>query len=72
MLNELVSIIVPVYNVERYLVNASKAFAGQTYRHLEIILIDDGATDNSGEICDQWKPERLSDTGHPQRERWLI
>lgn len=55
MLNELVSIIVPVYNVERYLDKCIESICGQTYKHLEIILIDDGATDNSGEICDQWK-----------------
>ena len=54
MSNELVSIIVPVYNVERYLDKCIQSISNQTYRNLEIILVDDGATDGSGKICDQW------------------
>lgn len=51
----LMSIIVPVYNVELYLDECVKSILNQTYKHLEIILVDDGSTDNSGKICDQYK-----------------
>ena len=50
-----VSIIVPVYNVESYLNECIDSIINQTYRNLEIILIDDGSTDLSGEICDRYK-----------------
>ena len=57
----LVSIIVPVYNVEKYLDKCVQSLVRQTYSNLEIILIDDGATDNSGTVCDKWasKDERV-------------
>lgn len=48
----LVSIVVPVYNVERYLARSIQSIKNQTYHNLQIILIDDGATDSSGTICD--------------------
>lgn len=51
----LVSAIVPVYNVERYLSECVNSIRNQTYRELEIILIDDGSTDRSGEICDDFR-----------------
>lgn len=49
-----VSVIVPVYNVENYLVNCIESLIVQTYNNFEIILVDDGSTDNSGEICDEY------------------
>lgn len=52
---KLISIIIPVYNVENYLVNCIKSISNQSYKNLEIILIDDGSTDNSPIICDQFK-----------------
>lgn len=52
----LISVIVPVYNVGEKLINRCiESIIGQTYKNLEIILVDDGSTDNSGEVCDQWK-----------------
>ena len=50
----LISIIVPVYNVEDYIEECLESLVKQTYKNLEIILIDDGSTDNSGEICDDY------------------
>ena len=50
----LISVIVPVFNVEKYLPRCLQAIAEQTYRNLEIILVDDGSTDNSGQICEEY------------------
>ena len=52
-MNELISVIVPVYNVEKYLRKAVQSIQNQTYKHLEIMLINDGSTDSSGDICDE-------------------
>ena len=48
----LVSVIVPIYNVEKYLARCVDSIINQTYKNLEIILVDDGSTDKSSEICD--------------------
>lgn len=50
---ELISVIVPVYNVRSYLEKCFESVAGQSYRNLEIILVDDGSTDGSGELCEE-------------------
>lgn len=50
----LITVIVPVYNVEKYLKKCIDSIINQTYPNLEIILVDDGATDNSGAICDMY------------------
>lgn len=50
----MVSIIVPVYNVEKYLDQCISSVLSQTYQDWELLLIDDGSTDNSKEICDQY------------------
>lgn len=54
MHDNLVSVIVPVYNVERYLKKCIESIINQTYKNLEIFLVDDGSTDNSGKICDEY------------------
>ena len=52
-----ISIVVPVYNVENYLSYCVESLRQQTYKNIEIILVDDGSTDSSGEICDQYAQE---------------
>ena len=53
-MDDLISVIVPVYNVEEYLDRCIESIVNQTYKNLEILLIDDGSTDNSYNICDKW------------------
>lgn len=50
--SEIVSVIVPVYNVEQYISKCIESIQSQTYKELEIILVNDGSTDQSGKICD--------------------
>lgn len=54
-MNDLISIIVPVYNVEKYIEKCVNSIINQTYKNIEIILVDDGSKDRSGEICDELK-----------------
>lgn len=51
---ELISVIVPVYNVESYLEKCIESIQNQSYKSLEIILVNDGSTDSSGDICDKY------------------
>ena len=51
---KLITIIIPIYNVEKYLSKCIESVINQTYKNLEIILIDDGSTDSSGIICNQY------------------
>lgn len=53
-IHDLISVVVPVYNVESYLDRCVKSIIDQTYSNLEILLVDDGSTDNSSVLCDAW------------------
>lgn len=53
-MNDKISIIVPVYNVEKYLPQCMDSIISQTYQNLEIILVDDGSTDSCAQICDDY------------------
>lgn len=53
-MQKLVSVIIPVYNVEKYLSRCIKSVINQTYKNIEIILVNDGSQDKSGDICDKY------------------
>lgn len=59
--NEKISVIIPIYNVEPYLRQCLDSVVNQTYQNIEIILVDDGSTDNCGAICDEYaqKDDRI-------------
>ena len=61
-MNGLISIIIPVYNVEKYLDRCLESVVSQTYNNLEIILVDDGSTDSSSRLSDDWakKDKRIN------------
>ena len=52
--NDLISIVIPVYNVEKYLEKCIKSIVNQTYKNLEIIIVDDGSPDNCPKMCDEF------------------
>lgn len=51
----MISVIVPIYNVEKYLSKCIESILSQTYKDLEIILVNDGSIDNSGKVCEEYK-----------------
>ncbi len=55
----MISVIVPIYNIEKYLVRCLDSLSGQTFQDAEFLLVDDGSTDSSGEIADRY-PEKDS------------
>ena len=54
-MSELISIVVPVYNVEKYIHKCMQSILCQSYNKIEVILVNDGSTDKSGEICDEYQ-----------------
>ena len=65
----LLSVIVPCYNVEEYVDKCISSIVGQTYTHLDILLIDDGSTDRTGLLCDAWqKKDKRIRVIHQQNE----
>lgn len=60
-MESLISVIIPVYNIKEYLPRCVASVCAQTYKNLEIILVDDGSTDGTGELCDELakKDERI-------------
>ena len=53
-MTDLVTVIVPVYNTEKYIKKCVDSILGQTYTELEVILVDDGSTDSCPRICDSY------------------
>lgn len=53
-MKDLISVVVPVYNVEKYVSECVTSLINQTYKNLEVILVDDGSTDKSGSLCDEF------------------
>lgn len=53
-MNPLISVIVPIYNVEKYLARCVDSIVNQTYKNLEIILVDDGSPDRCPQMCDDY------------------
>ena len=61
MVNAKISIVVPVYNVEKYLHRCIDSILAQSFKDFELLIINDGSTDNSGAICDEYaeKDQRI-------------
>lgn len=64
MSDELISVIIPVYNTERYVKQTMDSVINQTYRNIEILVVDDGSTDNSPSICDSYTTDNRVQVFH--------
>lgn len=64
-----ISVIVPAYNVEDYLENCLESISNQTHSNIEIIVVDDGSPDRSGEIAEEYK-KRYAIKGDSSNEWW--
>lgn len=72
MENQTFSIIVPVYNVEQYLENCINSVLNQSFRNFQLILVDDGSKDSSGEICDRFAQKIVVSRLYINRMRVLV
>ena len=63
-----ISIIIPVHNAERYLDRCVLSVTKQTFSNFELLLVDDGSSDRSGEICDEWA---MKDEW-PSESKWYV
>ena len=61
-----ISVIIPVYNKEKYVTRTIESVLNQTYKNLEIIIINDASTDNSKEICESFKDDRIIMINNPK------
>lgn len=68
-MEKLVSVIVPAYNVEKYLDRCMDSICSQSYKNIEVILVDDGSVDSTPQLCDSWKKkdERISVVHQPNK-----
>lgn len=66
-----ISIVVPIYNVEKYLPKCIDSLISQTYTNIEIILVDDGSPDHSGQIADEYSRKDSRITVIHQKNKWL-
>lgn len=70
--NTLISIVIPVYNVEKYINDCLESVLRQTYKNIEIILVDDASLDDSGKKCDIWaKKDKRIKVVHKQKNEGL-
>ena len=67
----MISVIVPVYNVEDYLPRCLESISAQTYKDIEVIIVDDGSTDSSGKICDEFCKKDSRFRVIHQKNQWL-
>ena len=58
--NPLVSIIIPVFNCEKFIAQSIESVLSQTYKHIEVIIVNDGSTDSSIQICQNYSDERIT------------
>lgn len=72
-MEKLISIIVPVYKVEKYIHKAVNSILEQTYKNLEVILVDDGSPDNCPKICDEYNMlPRIKGSKLFIRKTWVL
>ena len=66
---DLISVVIPVYKVEKFLNECVQSVLSQTYENLQVILVDDGSPDRCGEMCDKWADK---DSGDSQKKWWPL